>query len=84
MVRGLISERSYPWAVEPAALNGSSRHRRAGEGSGGELERCLRWRSSRMQSNYLGITAIIGRSSVALFYCRWSGRWTWTRRSVSW
>ncbi len=23
MVRGLISERSYPWAVEPAGLNGS-------------------------------------------------------------
>jgi hypothetical protein len=22
-VRGLISERSYPWAVEPAGLNGS-------------------------------------------------------------
>ena len=27
MVRGLISERSYPWAVEPAGLNGSIRHR---------------------------------------------------------
>jgi len=26
-VRGLISERSYPWAVEPAGLNGSIRHR---------------------------------------------------------
>ena len=25
MVRGLISERSYPWAVEPAGLNGSVR-----------------------------------------------------------
>ena len=46
MVRGLISERSYPWAVEPAGLNGSIRHRLSGEGSGGELERCLRWRSS--------------------------------------
>ena len=23
MVRGLISERGYPWAVEPARLNGS-------------------------------------------------------------
>jgi len=43
MVRGLISERSYPWAVEPAGLNGSIRHRLSGEGSGGELERCLRW-----------------------------------------
>ena len=42
MVRGLISERSYPWAVEPAGLNGSIRHRLSGEGSGGELERCLR------------------------------------------
>ena len=42
-VRGLISERSYPWAVEPAGLNGSIRHRLSGEGSGGELERCLRW-----------------------------------------
>ena len=27
MVRGLISERSYPWAVEPAGLNGSIRER---------------------------------------------------------
>ncbi len=42
MVRGLISERSYPWAVEPAGLNGSIRHRLSGEGSGGELE-CMRW-----------------------------------------
>ena len=42
MVRGLISERSYPWAVEPAGLNGSIRHRLSDEGSGGELERCLR------------------------------------------
>ena len=25
MVRGLISERSYPWAVEPAGLNDSVR-----------------------------------------------------------
>ena len=40
MVRGLISERSYPWTVEPAGLNGSLRHRLAGEGSGGELEPC--------------------------------------------
>ena len=39
MVRGLISERSYPWAVEPAGLNGSIRHRLSGEGSGGERER---------------------------------------------
>jgi len=31
------SERSYPWAVEPAGLNGSIRHRLSGEGSGGEL-----------------------------------------------
>ena len=37
MVRGLISERSYPWAVEPAGLNGSIRPRISGEGSGGEL-----------------------------------------------
>jgi len=43
MVRGLISERSYPWTVEPAGLNGSIRHRLSGEGSGGKLERCLRW-----------------------------------------
>ena len=42
MVRGLIFERSYPWAVEPAGLNGSIRHRLSSEGSGGELERCLR------------------------------------------
>jgi len=42
MVRGLFSERSYPRAVEPAGLNGSIRHRLSGEGSGGELERCLR------------------------------------------
>jgi|AP95_1055475.scaffolds.fasta_scaffold57738_2 hypothetical protein len=46
MVRGLISECSYPWAVEPAGLNGSIRHQLSGEGSGGELERCLRWGSS--------------------------------------
>jgi hypothetical protein len=46
MVRGLISERSYPWAVEPSGLNGSIRHRLSGEGSGGELERCLRWGSN--------------------------------------
>ena len=46
MVRGLISERSYPGAVKPAGLNGSIRHRLSGEGSGGELERCLRWGSS--------------------------------------
>ena len=46
MVRGLISERSYPWAVEPAGLNGSIQHQLSGEGSGGELERCLRWGSS--------------------------------------
>ena len=39
MVRGLISERSYPWAVEPAGLNGSIRPRLSGEDSGGELER---------------------------------------------
>ena len=26
-MRGLISERSYPWAVEPAGLNGSIRER---------------------------------------------------------
>ena len=39
MVRGLISERSYPWAVEPAGLNGSIRLRLPGKGSGGELER---------------------------------------------
>ena len=46
MVRGLISERSYPWAVEPAGLNGSIRPILSGEGSGGgELERCLRWGS---------------------------------------
>ena len=48
MVRGLISERSYPWAVEPAGLNGSIRPILSGEGSGGELERCLRWRSKSM------------------------------------
>ena len=41
MVRGLISERSCPWAVEPAGLNGSIRHQLSGQGSGGELERCL-------------------------------------------
>ena len=46
MVRGLISERSYAWAVEPAAVNGSIQHQLSGEGSGGELERCLRARSS--------------------------------------
>ena len=45
-MRFLISERSYPWAVEPARLNGSIRPILSGEGSGGELERCLRWRSS--------------------------------------
>ncbi len=45
MVRGLISERSYPLAVKPAGLNGSIRHQLSGEGSGGELERCLRWGS---------------------------------------
>ena len=39
MVRGLISERSYPWAVKPPGLNGSIRHRLSGEGSGGELQR---------------------------------------------
>ena len=27
MVRGLISERSYPWVVKPAGLNGWIRHR---------------------------------------------------------
>jgi len=42
MVRGLISERSYPWEVEPAGLNGSIRRRLSGEGSVGELERCSR------------------------------------------
>ena len=41
MVRGLISERSYPWAVEPAGLNGSIRHRLSGEGSGGEWNAVL-------------------------------------------
>jgi hypothetical protein len=46
MVRGLISERSYPCTVEPARLNGSIRHQLSGEGSGGELERCLSGRSS--------------------------------------
>ena len=46
MVRGLISERSYPCTVEPAGLNGSIRPRLSGEGSGGEPERCLRWGSS--------------------------------------
>ena len=45
-MHGLISECSYPWAVEPAGLNGSIRHQLSGEGSGGELERCLRWGSS--------------------------------------
>ena len=45
MVRGLISERSYPCTVEPARLNGSIRPILSGEGSGGELERCLGWRS---------------------------------------
>ena len=45
-VRGLISERSYPWAVEPAGPNGSIRPRLSGEGSGGEFECCLRWGSS--------------------------------------
>ena len=44
MVRGLISERSYPWAVEPAGLNGSIRHRFSGEGSGGEAFLPLGWR----------------------------------------
>ena len=29
MVRGLISERSYPWAVEPAGLTLDQRHERA-------------------------------------------------------
>ena len=42
MVRGLISERSYPWAVEPAGLNGSIQHQLSGEGSGGEVEALLR------------------------------------------
>ena len=46
MMRGLISERSYPWAVEPVGLNDSSQHQFSGEGSGGELERCLTWGSS--------------------------------------
>ena len=46
MLRGLISERSYPLAVKPAGLNGSIQHQLSGEGSGGELERCLRWGSS--------------------------------------
>jgi hypothetical protein len=32
MVRGLISERGYPWTVEPARLNGSIRHRKAAAG----------------------------------------------------
>ena len=36
MVRGLISERSYPWAVEPARLNGSIRHRKAAAGRASE------------------------------------------------
>ena len=36
MVRGLISERSYPWAVEPARLNGSIRHRKAAAGQASE------------------------------------------------
>ena len=35
-------------AVEPAGLNGWIRHRLSGEGSGGELERCLRWRPKSM------------------------------------
>ena len=39
MVRGLISERSCQWAVDPAGLNGSIRPRLSGEDSGGELER---------------------------------------------
>ena len=46
MVLGLISERNYRWALEPAGPNGSIRHKLSGEGSVGELERCLRWRSS--------------------------------------
>ena len=36
MVRGLISERSYPWAVEPVRLNGSIRHRKAAAGRASE------------------------------------------------
>ena len=32
MVRGLIAERSYPWAVKPAGLNGSIRHRLSAQG----------------------------------------------------
>ena len=44
MVRGLISEPSYPWAAEPAGLNGSIRL--SGKSSGDEREPCLRWRSS--------------------------------------
>ena len=44
----LISERSYPWTVEPAGLNSSIWPILSGEGSGGELERCLRWRPKSM------------------------------------
>ena len=36
MARGLISERGYPWAVEPARLNGSIRHRKAAAGRASE------------------------------------------------
>ena len=32
MVRSLIAERSYPWAVKPAGPNGSIRHRLSGQG----------------------------------------------------
>ena len=66
MVRGLISERSYPWAVEPAGLNGSIRHRLSGEGSGGELERCLRWGSSWSDC---------GSGTLASGRCTKMGRW---------
>ncbi len=83
MVRGLISERSYPWAVEPAGLNGSIRPIFSGEGSAGP-----NWHarsSSSKERSYLacGCILIIEPGPVSILWLRMSGPASMTVFSAS-